>query len=85
VVVDGEVIGGISASFATPEEDAWIAKAGLAALTNSFLLMARARQCVLGRHLGGDRLSPHLESHGGAARRGRHRPPPAGRRYVTGL
>jgi len=33
VVVDGEVIGGIGASFATPEEDARIAKAGLAALT----------------------------------------------------
>lgn len=33
VVVDGEVIGGIVASFATPEEDEQIAKAGLAALT----------------------------------------------------
>ena len=33
VVVDGEVIGGIGASFAAPEEDARIAKAGLAALT----------------------------------------------------
>jgi uncharacterized protein GlcG (DUF336 family) len=33
VVVDGEVIGGIGASFATPEEDARIAKAELAALT----------------------------------------------------
>jgi glc operon protein GlcG len=33
VVVDGEVIGGIGASFATPEEDEQIAKAGLAALT----------------------------------------------------
>jgi glc operon protein GlcG len=32
VVVDGEVIGGIGASFATPEEDEQIAKAGLAAL-----------------------------------------------------
>ena len=32
VVVDGEVIGGIGASFATPEEDQQIAKAGLAAL-----------------------------------------------------
>ena len=30
VVVDGEVIGGIGASFATPEEDEQIAKAGLA-------------------------------------------------------
>ena len=33
VVVDGEVIGGIGASFATPEEDDQVAKAGLAALT----------------------------------------------------
>jgi glc operon protein GlcG len=33
VVVDGEVIGGIGASFATPEEDEQIAKAGLAALS----------------------------------------------------
>jgi glc operon protein GlcG len=33
VVVDGEVIGGIGASFATPEEDEQVAKAGLAALT----------------------------------------------------
>jgi uncharacterized protein GlcG (DUF336 family) len=32
VVVDGEVIGGIGASFATPEEDVRIAKAGPAAL-----------------------------------------------------
>ena len=32
-VVDGEVIGGIGASFATPEEDEQIAKAGLAALS----------------------------------------------------
>jgi glc operon protein GlcG len=32
VLVDGEVIGGIGASFATPEEDEQIAKAGLAAL-----------------------------------------------------
>jgi glc operon protein GlcG len=32
VVVDGEVIGGIGASFATPEEDEQIAKAALAAL-----------------------------------------------------
>jgi glc operon protein GlcG len=32
VVVDGEVIGGIGASFATPEEDEQIAKAGLAGL-----------------------------------------------------
>jgi glc operon protein GlcG len=32
VVVDGEVIGGIGASFATPEEDEQAAKAGLAAL-----------------------------------------------------
>jgi len=32
-VVDGEVIGGIGASFATPEEDEQVAKAGLAALT----------------------------------------------------
>jgi glc operon protein GlcG len=33
VVVDGEVIGGIGASFATPEEDEQVAEAGLAALT----------------------------------------------------
>jgi glc operon protein GlcG len=33
VVVDGEVIGGIGASFATPEEDEQVAKVGLAALT----------------------------------------------------
>jgi glc operon protein GlcG len=33
VVVEGEVIGGIGASFATPEEDEQVAKAGLAALT----------------------------------------------------
>jgi len=33
IVVDGEVIGGIGASFATPEEDEQVAKAGLAALT----------------------------------------------------
>jgi glc operon protein GlcG len=33
VVVDGEVIGGIAASFATPEEDEQVAKAGLAALS----------------------------------------------------
>jgi glc operon protein GlcG len=33
VVVDGEVIGGIGASFATPEEDEQVAKAGLAALS----------------------------------------------------
>jgi len=32
VVVDGEVVGGIGASFATPEEDEQAAKAGLAAL-----------------------------------------------------
>jgi uncharacterized protein GlcG (DUF336 family) len=32
VVVDGEVIGGIGASFATPEQDEQVAKAGLAAL-----------------------------------------------------
>jgi glc operon protein GlcG len=32
VVVDGEVIGGIGASFATPEEDEQVAKAGLAGL-----------------------------------------------------
>jgi glc operon protein GlcG len=32
VVVDGEVVGGIGASFATPEEDEQVAKAGLAAL-----------------------------------------------------
>jgi glc operon protein GlcG len=32
VVVDGEVIGGIGASFATPDEDEQVAKAGLAAL-----------------------------------------------------
>jgi glc operon protein GlcG len=32
VVVDGEVIGGVGASFATPEEDEQIAKAALAAL-----------------------------------------------------
>lgn len=33
VVVDGEVIGAIGASFATPEEDEQVAKAGLAALS----------------------------------------------------
>jgi len=33
VVVDGEVVGAIGASFATPEEDVRVAKAGLAALT----------------------------------------------------
>jgi glc operon protein GlcG len=33
VVVDGEVIGGIGASFATPEEDEQVVKAGLAALS----------------------------------------------------
>jgi len=33
IVVDGEVIGGIGASFAPPEEDEQVAKAGLAALT----------------------------------------------------
>ena len=33
VVVDGEVIGAIGASFATPEEDEKVAKAGLAALS----------------------------------------------------
>jgi hypothetical protein len=33
VVVDGEVTGGVGASFATPEEHAPIAKAWLAALT----------------------------------------------------
>jgi len=33
IMVDGQVIGGIGASFATPEDDAKIANAGLAALT----------------------------------------------------
>jgi glc operon protein GlcG len=33
IVVDGQVIGGIGASFATPEDDLKIAHAGLAALT----------------------------------------------------
>ena len=33
VVVDGEVTGGIGASFATPEEDEQVAKTGLAALS----------------------------------------------------
>ena len=33
IMVDDEVIGGIGASFATPEEDEQVAKAGLAALT----------------------------------------------------
>jgi glc operon protein GlcG len=33
IVVDGQVIGGIGASFATPEDDVKIANAGLAALT----------------------------------------------------
>jgi glc operon protein GlcG len=33
VVVDGEVIGAIGASFATPEEDEQVAKAGLAGLS----------------------------------------------------
>ena len=32
IVVDGAVIGGIGASFATPEEDEEVAKEGLAAL-----------------------------------------------------
>jgi glc operon protein GlcG len=32
-VVDGEVIGGIGASFATPEDDEQVARAGLAALS----------------------------------------------------
>jgi glc operon protein GlcG len=32
IVVDGQVIGGIGASFDTPEHDAQIAEAGLAAL-----------------------------------------------------
>ena len=32
VVVDGEVIGAIGASFDTPEHDVQVAKAGLAAL-----------------------------------------------------
>jgi uncharacterized protein GlcG (DUF336 family) len=32
-VVDGEVIGGIGASIATPEDDEQVAKAGLAALS----------------------------------------------------
>jgi hypothetical protein len=32
VVVDGEVIGAIGASFATPKEDQQVAKAGLAGL-----------------------------------------------------
>jgi glc operon protein GlcG len=33
IVVDGEVIGGIGASFATPEEDEQVANAGFAALS----------------------------------------------------
>jgi glc operon protein GlcG len=33
VVVDGEVVGAIGASFATPEQDVQVAKAGMAALT----------------------------------------------------
>ena len=33
IVVDGEVIGGIGASFATPEDDEQVARAGLAALS----------------------------------------------------
>jgi glc operon protein GlcG len=33
IVVDGELIGGIGASFATPEEDEQVAKAGFAALS----------------------------------------------------
>ena len=33
IMVDGQVIGGIGASFATPEDDVKIANAGLAALT----------------------------------------------------
>jgi glc operon protein GlcG len=33
VVVEREVIGAIGASFATPDEDEQVAKAGLAALT----------------------------------------------------
>jgi heme-degrading protein len=35
VVVDGDVIGAIGVSFATPEEDEQVAKAGLAALSES--------------------------------------------------
>jgi uncharacterized protein GlcG (DUF336 family) len=34
VVVDGEVIGAIGASFATPAEDEQVAKAGLAAFSH---------------------------------------------------
>jgi len=34
IVVDGQVIGGIGASFDTPEHDVQIARAGLAALTD---------------------------------------------------
>jgi glc operon protein GlcG len=34
IVVDGQVVGGIGASFDTPDHDAQIAKAGLAALTH---------------------------------------------------
>jgi len=33
IVVEGEVVGGIGASFATPEEDEQVAKAGLASLS----------------------------------------------------
>ena len=33
IVVDGELIGGIGASFATPEEDEQVAKTGFAALS----------------------------------------------------
>jgi glc operon protein GlcG len=34
IVVDGEVIGAIGASFDTPEHDVQIAQAGIAALTH---------------------------------------------------
>jgi glc operon protein GlcG len=33
IVIDGQVVGGIGASFATPEDDVKIAHAGLAALS----------------------------------------------------
>jgi glc operon protein GlcG len=48
VLVDGEVIGGIGASFATPEEDEQIAKAGLAALAQ-WLRAGRVLVALLGQ------------------------------------
>jgi glc operon protein GlcG len=43
ITVDGQVIGGIGASFDTPEHDVQIAKAGLAAFTAKCVPSAQAR------------------------------------------